>query len=50
MSRSLLPSDMPRSDMNRSDTIETVRNVLARAREAFENKIIRSPLNTFKVW
>ena len=33
MSRSLLPSDTPRSDM-----IETVRNVLARAREAFENK------------
>lgn len=33
MSRSLLPSDTPRSDM-----IETVRNVLARAREAFESK------------
>ncbi len=38
MSRSLLPSDTPRSDVNRSDMIETARDALAHAREAFENK------------
>lgn len=38
MNRSLLPSDILRSDVNRSDMIETVHNALAHAREAFENK------------